>query len=462
MNDQQSLPQDGVAMENSTADLPASIALDVLFQALYSALLRREITAEELQNRLAATNELDKTKLVLLIRNILSSPEFALNFDNFIAEQPLLRRNSIGHISAKMRSVAIVAVYDEVWLAFCLAIADYLYDEFSLQTLLVTYTPFQRAYDAELLSPAVVGSIRIADLLKLADNFQPEFLVVHSFGFAPQTTELLQRFHYAPLLVYGDAYKNTVSDKYDNDRPIAQSLMFGFNDGSANRGKLKAISSKVIPSRSVLHYRRKLANYYPFAAANVNAEPAKYSIFYLRYWGIGAYGQLSDDEIIQCWVDTVRNRIVPGTVLIIKNDPRVKPGMYQLFLQQLNVNNINTLDFNDYLTLVGLKQEQMGMLPVEYFFIQGLLCRADRHFVLDSSLAYSLAVEPNIQRPCQIYIGPDAAAFSLLNCPNAKANIKYGVELYSKGLLESSETGAIRELTAPHEWPRCFELCEEA
>lgn len=437
------------------------VSVQTVLEALYSAILRREITEQELERRLESIKNLDKNQLTQLVRSFMLSPEFADKFELLAAEQPLLQRNSIRHLSSKLRSVAVVAVFNEVWLPFCLAIADYLAEEYSLQTLLVTYSPFQRAYDAELLSPAVVSCVHIQDLFKLADSFEPDLMVVHSFGFKAETAQLLERFRYTPLFVCGDAYKNTVSDHFDNERPVAQSLMFGFNDGSTSRNKLRAVSSKVIPSEAVLRYRAMLADYFPFEQADVSKEPAHYAVFYLRYWGSGAYDALSDEEIVHCWVETVRTRLEPGTTLIIKNDPRVKRGMYQLFLQTLRDNQIATLDFTDYLHSVGLADEKMGMLPVEYFYTKGFLCRAVSHFVLDSSLAYSLAVEKKMRRPFKIYVGPDLAAFSQFNCQTAISNIKFGVELYSAGLLQSAETGRIRELGVPAQWPRCFELEED-
>lgn len=449
-------------IDNNDAVQPAEIAgyvsIKTILEALYPAVLRREITEQELTRRLDSIKSLNKTELTQLIRSFMLSPEFVQKFEELAAEQPLLQRSSIRHTSAKLRTVAAVAVFDEVWLPFCLAIADYLFEEYSLQTLLISYGSFNRAYDAELLSPSVISCVHIQDLLKLADSFEPDLLVVHSFGFKAETAQLLARFRYTPLFVYGDAYKNTISDHFDSDRPIAQSLMFGFNDGSTSHNKLRAVTDKVITSEAVVRYREMLAGYFPFEKADVNKEPARYAVFYLRYWGIGAYDALSDDDIINCWIETVRHNLPADVTLIIKSDPRVKPGMYEQFREGLRTTEIQSLDFSEYLLQIGLSDEKMGLLPVEYFYTKGFLCNAVAHFVLDSSLAYSLAVDKNIRRPVRVLIGPDSMAFNKFQCEIAVNNIKFGVELYSRGLLQSAEVGKVREIGSPSSWPRCFEL----
>lgn len=444
--------------EMATAPAPGAVSIEMLLQALYLAVLQREITEKELVARLESIKDLDKTQLVNLVRSFLLSSEFVRKFDELATVQPMLQKMSFRYSAGKLRSVALVAVFNEAWLPFCLAVADYLYEEFSLQTVLLTYSPFHRAYDADIFCAAVIQTVNVYDIDKITENFNPDLLVVHSFGSKSETTALLNRFPYSPLMVYGDAYKNTVSNYFDSIRPVYQSLMFGFDDGSTANSTPNGLLNKVLSSAPVLKYRNILAGYHPFDNADPEAEPDNYAVFYLRYWGTGAYESLSDESIVECWFQTVVKNMASGTVLIVKNDPRVKLSLYELFINRLIHQRISVLTFADYMHRIGLSDSTMEMLPVEYFYSKGLLCNAAAHFVLDSSLSYSIAVEKNMRRPLRIYIGPDADAFKKFNCQVAVDNIRFGVKLFSNGLLNSSEVVGIREIGVSDHWPRCFEL----
>jgi hypothetical protein len=444
------------SLKNSEPAPPAPdgyVSVQTVLEALYSAILRREITGHELEQRLESIQNLDKNQLTQLVRSFMLSPEFAQKFEELAAEQPLFQKYSISHTSTKLRAVAIVAVVDEVWLPFCLAIADYLAEEYSLQTLLVTYSPFQRAYDAELLSPAVVSCIHIQDLFKLADSFEPHLLVAHSFGWHGLTEELLQTYPYAPLIVFGDSYKNSLSTDFDNIRPIHKVILFGFDDNS-----YPSVSRVVIESKTISYYRKRISGFYPFSSLVQENEPENYSVLYLRYWGSGPYSTLSAEKILKIWILTVLPNLPAGETLIIKNDPRVDMSLYRGAVESFREVGVDVLMFEDYLELIGCSDNSLGLLPVEFFFLNGFLCRSKSHFVLDSALSYSLSVQPLLVRPSRLYLGADDTLLSRDSESVAIDNIEFGVNLYSYGLLNSHEIEKVEELPQQGSLLRCFEL----
>ncbi len=67
------------------------VSVQTVLEALYSAILRREITEQELERRLESIKNLDKNQLTQLVRSFMLSPEFADKFELLAAEQPLLQ-----------------------------------------------------------------------------------------------------------------------------------------------------------------------------------------------------------------------------------------------------------------------------------------------------------------------------------------------------------------------------------
>lgn len=429
-----------------------SVGIDEIIQSLYLTLLNREISASEL-NRLIDFYKNKKFIVSDFAKNIIGSQEFAMNIDRFMSKNLHLKGRSIGARLDGERNVAIIAVFDEVWFPFCLAIADYLHEEFGLKSIFITYVQFSASIRLMPFCESSLGVIWFDQIDEISSGFEPALLVTHSFGWVEKTEFLIKKFSYTPLMIYGDGYKNSVSEMFDILRPVCKALMFGFDDDS-----FPMCERAVIDSKKVNEYRKKIAETYDFSALDPTKEPKNYSVFYLRYWGRGAYSSLEHTKIIKIWLSTVLRFLNPNDILIVKNDPRVDEVLYAETLASFIDAGVNVLKFEDYITTVGGNPKMVNLLPVEYFYTNGLLCSANAHFVLDSALSYSLAIQDNIVRPCKIYIGADDVHFDQDVNGTAIENIKYGLQVYGNGLVDSKEVGKVIELERHGTLLRCFEL----
>jgi hypothetical protein len=430
----------------------SSVEVGEIIQALYLTLLNREISAGEL-NRLVDFYRKKKFIVSDFAKNIIGSQEFAINVDRFMSTNSYLKSRSIGARLEGERNVAIIAVFDEIWFPFCLAIADYLHEEFGLKSIFITYVQFSASMRLIPFCESSLGVIWFEQINEISSKFEPALLVTHSFGWVDKTEFLINKFSYTPLMVYGDGYKNSVSEMFDILRPVCKSLMFGFDDDSFPMSE-----RVVIESKKVNEYRKKIAETYDFSAFCSSKEPKNYSVFYMRYWGRGAYTSLEHAKIVQIWLSTVLRFLNPNDILIVKNDPRVDEVLYAETLSAFIEAGVNVLKFEDYITTVGGDSKMVNLLPVEYFYTNGLLCSANSHFVLDSALSYSLAIQDNIVRPCKIYIGADDFHFDQDINKIAIENIKYGLQVYGNGLVDSKEVGEVIELEKHGTLLRCFEL----
>jgi hypothetical protein len=300
------------------------------------------------------------------------------------------------------RRLALLFLPSEGWLAFCLAVADYLQAEFGCHTALVWEQWSPAVADACDLSASVHEVIGLEALRKLEATAvtPPALVVTHSFGWVEQTSFLLDRFPRAKLYVYGDGFKNEVSVHWSRVRPIEGALFFAYQPQHR-----KVASQAVIPAEAVHRYLGAIADRYdiPMRVSEPAETVASYAVVYIRYWGVGPYA-FEPDDVVRCVVKTIRSAVDPTVALVLKDDARARPEFIGKLIVQLRDSGYSTTTLQSFLETRGA-DAAFHALPAEYLFSKGLLTDACAHFVFDSSLSYIIATSPLIHRPTTLVIG---------------------------------------------------------
>jgi transposase-like protein len=303
------------------------------------------------------------------------------------------------------RNLGIIFIPDEPWLQFTLCVADYLYKEHKLETVLVydKWSPSIAA--AQSLSAAIYQIISLRELKTLPKEspFRPKVIVSHSYGWTQETTYLLNTFPEAKLLVYADGFKNEIRLDLEKIRKIEGSIFFGYVPMNQPLNVFTTIGTNTVLEKS-----NQISAVYQLSA-KPKTNPSDYAAVYLRHWGKGAY-VFNTEEVVTTMVDTISRYVSTSLPLVIKNPRLAFPELLPQITKTLTELGYTVIGFDTYLTQNGIDKAYQW-LPVEYFLGHGLLCDAKAHVVFDSALSYILAAHPQISLETEIIIGADVQKF---------------------------------------------------
>lgn len=378
-----------------------SIPIRQMIEVFYKAILNRAPTEKEIDIHAYGYPVFDTPNMVSLLSSFVSSKEFVQKFSN--EHKSLLTEKHQSSLINACDSYLIFPVFNEAWLPFALACCEYFFNEYSIKSLLVSEVQYESLNYALNSFSFLIGCCCGADVVNLVTVKPPAIIFVHSGIWVQLTEALIEKSNFSVFYILGDAFRNHPHYVWDSRKYISGAISWGFDDGVCSSYK-----KTVIDYFSIERFRTALAcNIIPQSVFGVDLE--LYDVFYVRYWSEGGvYSGIDSDSVVRSWADTVLAMSDLNAVLIIKGDERVSSELTNKFKMMLAERGVEFIDFEDYAFQRGVNISRFGNMPVEYAYSKGLLCRARKHYVLDSSLAYVIANHPQVDKCCEIVLGVDS------------------------------------------------------
>lgn len=336
------------------------------------------------------------------------------------------------------------------WAPFIMAICDHLQQE-GISWLLVAANDLKEDLLPIREYPSKIRSIRLENISSLPKQFSCKTLVVHSFGYQDETYTLLKRFPEAHLRIYADGLTNVAVNAIDKIAPVDavyyfDSLpvteFFPIKETAWFKYKQK---SHVIDATNISKYWKLLAKNIQLHDLIAVTEPENYVVVYLRHWSAGVYEAFNQEDISNSIALTLVKQGVTSEIVIIKPDPRVDVNMHRLITTNLCENGFRTLELEDLVRDCG-NDPEIAKLPAEILFSKGYLLRAKMHFVLDSTMGYSIALNPEIIRPTKVAFGIHGDAMPVWEGTAGANHIYRHVECVSAMILKSKAVGIVNAL----------------
>ena len=311
------------------------------------------------------------------------------------------------HEKISIGNLVFIFVPLEVFLPFCLVIADYYYENFGWQTVILHNGWTPGFHKASNLSPSIHSCFQ----LELIDLFLSEFEIIachyvsHTYAWIPIDNHLINKLGAQKVFIYADGFSNRVQSPDKHEKKVSGAFHFGF---PSDESQIQIV--EILPLQRVVAYYSAIGQFYSIPLNQRRIEPSQdYSVIYLRYWGKLGYC-FSDEQVVYLMCKTISSSIPKNSLLLLKNDPRISPEIYSRLPQQLKLIGYETLLIEKFLETNEMPAT-FGKLPIEYLWTHGWLCSANYHIVFDSTVGFTLSAFPTITRPFQIIQGAAVSEF---------------------------------------------------
>lgn len=301
----------------------------------------------------------------------------------------------------KKGSVALIYVLDDIFLPFCLAIADYIKKTYGLQSVLIysVWSPFYRC--------AVGGEGAVCEIISVAKyqrslfkNIDVDIFVSHSWGEEDTVANLINISNPKRFIVYGDGFKQWVTNACEKYKKIDGAIYFG-----SVPVEIDVPLEVNIAPRNVLLWYDFLSDFVRFDAARMQVTGEKYGMVYLRYYGAGVY-KFSPEIVLEIMVRTIKIGCAGLDKLVIKNDRRVPAWLSGELMERLAKEGFDATSLEEVLIANG-ENPANANLSAEFLFGRGYCCDAAVHICFDSAVAYSIVAAREIFSETRVIIGAD-------------------------------------------------------
>ena len=302
---------------------------------------------------------------------------------------------------AKTSGTSVIFVPNDVFLPFCLSVADYFYKKHNRQSILIYYdwSPFY--YHAVLCSNSlseIWGYLEFLDFAK-TNKIHVETFISHSFGWEDVISEILTNVTATEFFVYGDGFKQSVQSTYNKYHRISGAISFG----SIPVGLEERIEEVISPF-TVIECYKKLSTLIPIKRRLRSfGHNDSYAVVYLRYYGADPYN-FHTSIAIHIALQTIVGNLGTVQSVVIKNDPRVPEGVFTGLISALRSKGLKAISLEDYLLDKG-ENPCLAAIPAEYLFLNGYLCDASLHICFDSTVCYSIAAMKEYIATTTILVG---------------------------------------------------------
>lgn len=294
----------------------------------------------------------------------------------------------------KKERVVLAINKDIGWLSLTLAVAKYLFDQRGWRTIFLMNDGFP-GDDFFSGLDCSLGWIKFESYENsiLSLSVKPDVLLSHSDNFDEIIEYVFEKIPNVDLICHADGFRNSSNGtKQVRLKKPKEVFYFGFED-FRNESRAESSARIILPSI-----------YFDFSDAYIQSFfkrkifPEKYSIFFLRYWGMHHY-KFPLDSVVESWVSTVKRFLAKNELLILKESLQIKE-LTDAFISKLTELGYRVKFLGDY-------AKEMGFRPENYerMLRAGLLYSPSYSFVLDSSLPSVITALPHFDRKGKIVIG---------------------------------------------------------
>jgi hypothetical protein len=310
---------------------------------------------------------------------------------------------------------ALTAVFciNEAFLPLMLSLCRHLRDQ-KTPCVLIIESSINPHWIADLFTSIGCDILSYRSCDVLSPTLRISKIISHAFGSVDTTNRLISRFGADLLEVYADSFLNTlaISGTLECSAfiiPPSKAYFWDFIPPSIST-QLKSLQNNVPPCPHEIvsvyefsHFWNSYARQAFLFRPDLEKEPASYSVLYLRYLRSGMYSDLPLDKVLSALEITLRKMVDEQSTIVIKFDERAGAFNQQAF-DYLSLSGLKVISCGDYLKSMGYPEEY-ALLKAEILFSLDFLCRANAHFVLDSTQGYAVALHPQVKRPTKLFYG---------------------------------------------------------
>ncbi len=296
-------------------------------------------------------------------------------------------------------TLMVVVVPSKPWLVTAMSVARFMYQTRAWKSIVLIDGNF---VDESYFRPFdfVLGFSQYEEYVATqCSEFKPEVICGHVDNVDVHFQKLLALHTGAQVVCYADGFRNAAHGHgLKKFTQIDECLYFGFSDyRPANR--VQANKYTIIPSE---YYDLVDAYNFSFFFRTRIAAHERYSIFFLRYWGMLGY-QFPKQSISDAWVETVVRYLPVGSCVLVKESNTYDREIASSFAIELKKRGYEVHFFDEILEQCGLGW--LRHAGYEQLVRAGYFTDPEFVFTLDSSLPSIMTSFPYFARAVSIVLG---------------------------------------------------------